>query len=232
VIGSPLGSIQGMAEAPSQRTRVHRHPERGAYDRATIDAILDEALICHLAWVTPEGEPRVIPTIHVRVGDDLYVHGSQASRTLRAIRGGAKICIETTIVDGLVLARSTPKHSMNYRSVVLFGSPREVTDPEEMHVAQRALAEHVVPGRSTDARPPNAQEYKETAIFALRLDEASAKVRTGPPLDPDEDLELDVWAGVIPVRVVAGDPVPAPDLRTDIDVPAYVTDYRRPGVPE
>lgn len=218
-----------MAEAPTDRARVHRHPERGAYDRATIDAILDEALICHLAWVTADGEPRLIPTIHVRVDDTLYVHGSQASRTLRALRNGATVCIETTIVDGLVLARSTPKHSMNYRSVVVFGAPREVTDREEMHVAQRALTEHVVPGRTADARSPNDTEYKETAIFALPLDEASAKVRTGPPLDPDEDLALDVWAGVIPIHVAAGEPEPAPDLKTGIDPPAYATDYRRPG---
>jgi nitroimidazol reductase NimA-like FMN-containing flavoprotein (pyridoxamine 5'-phosphate oxidase superfamily) len=218
-----------MAEAPSRRTRVHRHPERGAYDRATIDAILDDALICHLAWVSPEGEPRLIPTIHVRVGDTLYVHGSQASHTLRALRAGATVCIETTIVDGLVLARSTPNHSMNYRSVVVFGSPREVTDREEMHVAQGALTEHVVPGRTVDARPPNDKEYKETAIFALPLDEASAKVRTGPPLDPDEDLALDVWAGVIPLGTVAGEPEPSPDLKPGIEPPSYTTDYRRPG---
>ena len=218
-----------MAEAPTDRARVRRHPERGAYDRPMIDAILDESLICHLAWVTSEGEPRVIPTIHVRVGDILYVHGSQASRTLRALRAGANVCIETTIVDALVLARSTPKHSMNYRSVVVFGAPREVTDREEMHVAQHALTEHVVPGRTSDARPPNDKEYKETAIFAVSLDEASAKVRTGPPLDPDEDLALDVWAGVIPIRTVAGEPDPAPDLMTGIDPPGYVTRYRRPG---
>jgi nitroimidazol reductase NimA-like FMN-containing flavoprotein (pyridoxamine 5'-phosphate oxidase superfamily) len=218
-----------MAERPTDRARVHRHPERGAYDHATIDPILDEALICHLAWVTSEGEPRVIPTIHVRVGDILYVHGSQASRTLRALRAGSMVCIETTIVDGLVLARSTPQHSMNYRSVVVFGSPREVTDREEMHVAQRALTDHVVPGRTADARSPNDKEYRETAIFALPLDEASAKVRTGPPLDPDEDLDLDVWAGVIPIDIVSGVPEPAPDLKTGIDPPAYAIDYRRPG---
>ncbi len=122
------------------------------------------------------------------------------------------VCIETTIVDGLVLARSTPKHSMNYRSVIVYGRPREVTERDEMHVAQRALAEHVVRGRSADARPPNDMEYKETAIFALPLDEASAKIRTGPPLDPDDDLALDVWAGVIPLRMTAGEPEPAPDL--------------------
>jgi uncharacterized protein len=218
-----------MSEAPSERTRVHRHPERGVYDRAAVDQILDEALLCHLAWVTPEGEPRVIPTIHARIGDTLYVHGSQASRTLRALRGGALVCIETTIVDGLVLARSTPKHSMNYRSVVVFGAPREVTDRSEMDEAQRALAEHVVPGRTADARMPNDAEFKETAIFAVPLDEASAKVRTGPPLDPEEDLALPVWAGVIPLGIGVGEPVPAPDLAPDIATPSYVTDYRRPG---
>ena len=217
---------------PSDRARVHRHPERGVYDRRAIDAILDESLICHLAWVTPDGEPRVIPTIHVRVDDTLYVHGSQASRTLRALRAGGQICIETTIVDGLVLARSTPKHSMNYRSVVVFGSPREVTDRTEMNVAQRALTEHVVPGRTADAREPNDLEYKETAIFALPLDDASAKIRTGPPIDPDEDLDLPVWAGVLPLRIFAGEPIPDPQLSPGIPVPTYVTDYRRPGASE
>ena len=220
------------SRSPSDRSRVHRHPERGAYDRSTVDAILDESLICHLAWVTPEGEPRVIPTIHVRVGDTLYVHGSQASRTLRALRAGAQVCIETTIVDALVLARSTPKHSMNYRSVVVFGSPREVTDRAEMHIAQRALTEHVVPGRTADAREPNDLEYKETAIFALPLDEASAKIRTGPPIDPDEDLDLSVWAGVLPLSTVAGEPIPDARLSPGIEVPGYVTGYRRPGAAE
>lgn len=220
-----------MSEAPTERTRVHRHPERGVYDRATVDRILDEALLCHLAWVTPDGEPRVIPTIHARVGQTLYVHGSQASRTLRALRGGAQVCIEATIVDGLVLARSTPKHSMNYRSVIVFGSPREVTERSEMDDAQRALAEHVVPGRTTDARMPNDAEFKETAIFAVTLDEASAKVRTGPPLDPDDDLPLPVWAGVLPLRIETGEPIPAPDLAAGIPIPSYVSAYHRPGAP-
>ena len=220
-----------MPEAPTERTRVHRHPERGVYDRATVDRILDEALLCHLAWVTPDGEPRVIPTIHARVGQTLYVHGSQASRTLRALRGGAHVCVEATIVDGLVLARSTPKHSMNYRSVIVFGSPREVTERSEMDEAQRALAEHVVPGRTADARMPNDAEFRETAIFAVPLNEASAKIRTGPPLDPDDDLVLPVWAGVLPLRIGTGEPIPAPDLATDIPIPSYVTEYRRPGAP-
>jgi nitroimidazol reductase NimA-like FMN-containing flavoprotein (pyridoxamine 5'-phosphate oxidase superfamily) len=211
---------------------VRRHPERGVYDRHAVDAILDESLICHLAWVTPDVEPRVIPTIHVRVDDTLYVHGSQASRTLRALRAGAQVCIETTILDGLVLARSTPKHSMNYRSVVVFGSPREVTDRAEMYIAQRALTEHVLPGRTADAREPNDREYKETAIFAVPLDDVSAKIRTGPPLDPDEDLDLAVWAGVLPLTTVAGEPVPDPQLTPGIETPEYVTGYRRPGAAE
>ena len=181
-----------MVDPPSERTQVHRHPERGDYDRTTIDAILDEALICHVAWVASDGEPRIIPTIHARDGDTLYIHGSQASHTLRAIRAGAKVCVEATILDGLVLARSTPNHSMNYRSVVVFGSPREVTDRDEMDRAQRILVEQVIPGRTADARMPTEKEFKETAIFAITLDEASAKVRTGGPKDPDDDLALPV----------------------------------------
>jgi nitroimidazol reductase NimA-like FMN-containing flavoprotein (pyridoxamine 5'-phosphate oxidase superfamily) len=219
-----------MAEAPSDRTHVRRHPERGAYDRDTIDAVLDEALICHLAWVTDTGEPRVIPTIHVRSGDLVYVHGSQASRTLRALRPGRPVCVEATLIDGLVLARSTTNHSMNYRSVVVFGIPREVTEPEERDRAQLALVEHVVPGRTADVRMPTDKEMRETAIFAIGLDEASAKVRTGPPLDPKEDLALDAWAGVLPVHQTTGAPEPSPDLREGIATPPYVTRYRCPSL--
>ncbi|HEX6231171.1 MAG TPA: pyridoxamine 5'-phosphate oxidase family protein [Actinomycetota bacterium] len=218
-----------MSPPPSDRTRVRRHPERGAYDRATIDAILDEALFCHVAWVSPEGGPRVIPTIHVRVGDTLYIHGSEASRTLRGLRTGVECCVEATLVDGVVLARSTPMHSLNYRSVVAYGVAREVTDPDEKDMAQRALVEHVVPGRSADARVPNAKELKETAILAIPLDEASAKVRTGDPTDPDEDLDLPVWAGVLPLRLEPGEPRPAANLRPGLEPPAYVTGYTRPG---
>ena len=205
-----------MAEAPTERTRVRRHPERGDYDRATVDAILDEALLCHLAWVTDEGHPRVIPTIHVRIDDTLYVHGSAASRTLRGIG------------DGLVLARSTPKHSMNYRSVVVYGTPREVTDAAERDEAQRALVEHVVPGRTSEGRMPSGKELKETSIFAVGLEEASAKIRTGPPVDPPDDLDAPVWAGVLPLRTTIGVPEPAPDLRAGIEAPGYATRYRRP----
>jgi hypothetical protein len=213
---------------PSARTRVRRHPERGAYDRTTIDAILDEALIGHLAWVADDGDPRVIPTIHVRVGDTLYVHGSEASRTLRALRTGIACCFEVTLIDGLVLARSTPKHSLNYRSVVVYGVAREVTDPDEMDLAQRALVEHVVPGRTAEVRMPSRTELKETSILALTLDEASAKIRTGDPKDPEEDLGAGVWAGVVPLRLEAGAPKPAADLEPGIEPPAYVLGYARP----
>jgi nitroimidazol reductase NimA-like FMN-containing flavoprotein (pyridoxamine 5'-phosphate oxidase superfamily) len=214
---------------PTSRTQVRRHPERGHYDRATIDAILDEALICHVAWVGPDGAPRIIPTIHVRDGDLLYIHGSEASRTLRGLRTGIECCIETTLIDGLVLARSTPMHSLNYRSVVVFGIAREVTDPQEKDRAQRALVEHVIPGRTAEVRMPNEKELKETTILALTLDEASAKVRTGDPKDPEEDLDLPVWAGVLPLRMVAGEPEPAADLRGRHDPPTYVTSYARPA---
>ncbi|HKE54177.1 MAG TPA: pyridoxamine 5'-phosphate oxidase family protein, partial [Actinomycetota bacterium] len=168
---------QAQAGPPSERTRVRRLPERGAYDRETIDAILDEALICHLAWVQ-DGEPRVIPTIHARSGDTLYVHGSNASRTLRGTKAGAHVAAEVTLLDGLVLARSAFHHSMNYRSVVVYGRAREVTDPDEKFAAQRALVEHVARGRSDDARMPNQRELDQTTILAIPIEEASAKIRT------------------------------------------------------
>jgi nitroimidazol reductase NimA-like FMN-containing flavoprotein (pyridoxamine 5'-phosphate oxidase superfamily) len=215
--------------APTTKTRVRRHPERGAYDRTTIDAILDEALICHVAWVGEDGGPRVIPTIHARDGDTLYIHGSQASRTLRALRADLPLCLEATLIDGLVLARSTFNHSMNYRSVVVYATAREVTDPDEQARAQELLVEHVIRGRAAEARLPNAQELQQTAILALPLDEASAKVRVGGPKDPDDDLDLDVWAGVLPLGLAVGDPIADPELKPGVDLPAYVRDYRRPG---
>jgi nitroimidazol reductase NimA-like FMN-containing flavoprotein (pyridoxamine 5'-phosphate oxidase superfamily) len=213
--------------APTELTRVRRHPERGVYDRSQIDAILDEALFCHVAWVS-DGRPRVIPTIHVRVGDTLYVHGSQASRTLRALRDGSEVCIAVTLLDGLVLARSVFNHSMNYRSVVLYGRAREVTDPDEKWNAQSALVEHVVRGRTAEARMPNDRELRQTAILALPLDEVSAKVRSGPPKDDEEDLDLPVWAGILPFHTVVGEPLDSPDLAPGITPSPVVRDYRRP----
>ena len=214
------------AGPPSERTRVRRLPERGVYDRETIDAILDEALICHLAWVQ-DGEPRVIPTIHARSGDTLYIHGSNASRTLRGTKGGASVAAEVTLLDGLVLARSAFHHSMNYRSVVVYGHAREVTDPDEKFAAQRALVEHVARGRADDARLPNQRELDQTTILAVPIEEASAKIRTGPPKDDEEDMDMPIWAGVLPLRTVPGDPEPDPALPEGIEAPGYVTDYRR-----
>jgi len=222
-------SGSGSAMPPSERARVRRMPERGAYDRATIDTILDEALICHLAWITDDGTPRVIPTIHAREGDSLYLHGSTASRTLRGIEDGREVCVAATIVDGLVLARSAFHHSMNYRSVILYGHPRAVTDPDEKLVAQRAIVEHVVRGRATDARMSTERELDQTTFLAIAIEEASAKIRTGPPKDDEDDLDLPVWAGVVPMRLAVGEPEPSPDLRRDLPIPDYVAGYRRAG---
>ena len=218
--------MQLVAEPPSERTRVRRLPERGVYDRDAIDAILDEALICHLAYVL-DGGPRVIPTIHARVGDTLYIHGSNASRTLRAAKEGTPVAAEVTLLDGLVLARSAFHHSMNYRSVVVYGRAREVSDPEEKWEAQRALVDHVVHGRAADARMPNQRELDQTTILAIPIEEASAKVRTGPPKDDEEDYALPIWAGVLPFRVIPGEPEPDPKLAPGVEPPGYLTRYSR-----
>jgi uncharacterized protein len=209
---------------PTQHTTVKRHPERGAYDRPTIDSILDEALICHLGFVA-DGRPYVIPTIHARDGDTLYVHGSPGSRMLKASKKGVDICVTVTLLDGLVLARSVYNHSMNYRSVVVLGRARELTDRDEKLRAMRRVVEHVVPGRWEDARPPDDGEIKGTMILALPLDEASAKIRSGPPSDDAADLELPVWAGVIPLRIEPSDPVP--DAAVDSPPPSYAAGYAR-----
>jgi nitroimidazol reductase NimA-like FMN-containing flavoprotein (pyridoxamine 5'-phosphate oxidase superfamily) len=213
-------------EAPTPRTRIKRHPERGAYDREIVHAILDEALICHLAYVAEDGSPRVIPTIHTRIDDTLYLHGSAASRTMRATKGGLEVAVAATIVDGLVLARSWANHSMNYRSVVVYGTAREVTDPDERLAVARAIVEHVVPGRTQHTRTPNESEDKETTMLAVPLAEASAKIRTGPPVDDEADLASPAWAGVLPVTLATGEPVPDGEPR---GLPEHVSHYRRPG---
>src|SRR5258705_11298111 len=183
---------------PSQQTTVKRHPERGAYDRATIDWILDEALLCHLGFVT-DGRPFVIPTIHARDGDTLYLHGSPGSRMLRTAKQGVDVCVTVTLLDALVLARSVYNHSMNYRSVVVLGRAVELTDRDEKLRAMQRVVEHVVPGRWNDARQPNDAEIKATTILTIPLSEASAKIRSGPPIDDEADLALPVWAGLIPL---------------------------------
>jgi nitroimidazol reductase NimA-like FMN-containing flavoprotein (pyridoxamine 5'-phosphate oxidase superfamily) len=184
---------------PADRIRVKREPQRARYDRETIEAILDEALICHLGFVV-DGQPYVIPTLHARVGDRLYVHGSAASRLLRHLAGGAPVCATVTLVDGLVLARSVFNHSVNYRSAVVFGTATLVEDGEKRE-ALRALTEQLAPGRWDEARQPTEKELKATWILSLPIDEASAKVRTGPEEDEPEDLDLPVWAGVVPVHL-------------------------------
>ena len=211
-----------MSRAPSERTTVHRHPERGDHDPATIREVLDEALLCTVSWVDAEGRPRALPTIQARVGDVLYLHGSRGARAWKAAAAGTELCVVATIVDELVLARTSPAHSMNYRSVVLFGRGREVTDGAELHEAARAITGHVLPGRELDAGEPDDDDWRQTLILAMPIDEASAKVRTGPPKDDEEDLALEVWAGTLPLRTVVGSPTASPDLRGSIEVPTYI----------
>jgi nitroimidazol reductase NimA-like FMN-containing flavoprotein (pyridoxamine 5'-phosphate oxidase superfamily) len=212
--------MEGQRPA-TERVRVKRLPERGVYDRDAIDAILDEGRICHLGFVH-NGQPLVIPTIHARDGDRVYVHGSTASRTLRALRGGLPACITVTILDGLVVARSVFEHSMNYRSVIVLGTARAIEDPDEKLAGLRAIAEHVLPGRWKEARLPNPSELKQTLLLALPLDEASAKVRTGPPEDQEEDYDLPIWAGEVPMRLTWLPPRPDPLLAADVEIPPSV----------
>jgi uncharacterized protein len=214
-----------MATAPSDRTRVRRVPQRGAYERETIDAILDETLICHVGFVH-DGQPVVIPTLHARLGDRLYLHGSAASRMLRTLAKGVPICATATLVDGLVLARSAFHHSVNYRSVVVFGTATLMDPGEETVKVLELFTEKLVPGRWADVRPPTRQELKGTKVLSLPLDEASAKVRTGPPIDEDEDYDLPVWAGVLPLATEVAEPQPDPRLDPAIEMPGYVAAWR------
>src|SRR5579883_273681 len=213
---------------PTDRTTLRRLPARGSYDRALIHSILDEAPVCHVGFVV-DGRPFVIPTLHVRVGDRLYMHGSPGSRMLKAMAGGVEVCVNVTLVDGLVLARSAFHHSMNYRSVVVFGVAQAVDDPEEKTRVLHALSEHLVPGRWRDVRGPAPGELKATSVLSLPIDEASAKVRTGPPLDDEEDYALPAWAGVVPLSLKAGEPVPCPRLAPGIEIPSYARTYAGPG---
>lgn len=199
----------------SERTRVRREPQRGRYDRKTIDAILDEALVCHLGFVH-EDQPYVIPTLFARLGDEVLVHGSSASRMLRTLAGGVDCCLTVTLIDGLVLARSVFNHSVNYRSVVILGRAEAVEDKEP---ALRAFTEKLLPGRWDEVRPPTAQELKATTILRLPIAEASAKLRVGPPKDDEEDYAWPVWAGVIPLETRRGEPVPDPRLGPGLTAP-------------
>ncbi|HKY67851.1 MAG TPA: pyridoxamine 5'-phosphate oxidase family protein [Acidimicrobiales bacterium] len=212
---------------PSARTAVRRLPERGSYDRAAAHAVLDEGLVAHVGIATDDG-PVVIPMLYGRDGDRLLLHGSPASRLLRGGAKGTEMCVTVTLVDGLVLARSAFHHSMNYRSVVVFGTATPVADLDERRAALDVLVDHIVPGRLAEAREPNEKEVRGTLVLALPLDECSVKVRAGGPKDDDEDMDLPVWAGVIPMSTVFGAPVPDADLAGDLPVPAYATAYQRP----
>jgi uncharacterized protein len=209
---------------PTGRTEVRRLAKRGVYDKAQIHAILDEGYLCHVGFVV-ERQPYVIPTGYARSGDRIYIHGSAASRMLRTLDQGVDVCVTVTLVDGFVLARSAFHHSMNYRSVVLLGKARLVTDPDEKRNALRSFTNHILPGRWEEVRQPTEQELKATSVLALALDEVSAKVRTGPPIDDEEDYAFPVWAGVVPIRTQVDQPIP--DARVLPDIP--LIDTRRFG---
>jgi len=215
-----------MTFPQTDRTKLKRLPKRGHFDRETVYAILDEGFICHVGFVI-DGQPFVIPTGYARVDDKLYIHGSQASRMLRSLSGGLDACVTVTIVDGLVLARSAFHHSMNYRSVLVFGRATLVAEPTEKYEALVALSEHIVRGRWADVREPNEQELKQTTVLCLPLEEASAKIRTGPPLDDEEDYALPIWAGIVPLKLTAGEPIKDPRSGAEIPVPDYAAHYKR-----
>jgi uncharacterized protein len=213
------------ATAPSDRVRLRRKRERGSYERPVIDAILDEALICHLGITDHDGQPIVTPTLHARSGDLIYLHGSNASRTLKRLDEGARACLTVSLVDGIVLARSAMHHSVNYRSVMLFGQARRVTDSQQKLTALETVIEHVLPGRWPAVRHPTENELRATAVFSMTICEASAKIRTGPPADDQEDYALSNWAGVIPLSSHPGTPEADPRLAQHIPIPAHVCDY-------
>jgi nitroimidazol reductase NimA-like FMN-containing flavoprotein (pyridoxamine 5'-phosphate oxidase superfamily) len=228
IVPVQISITQQVTEAASPRTRVRRHPERARHDRETLFSILDEGLVCHLGFVDA-GSPFVIPTMYARAGEMVYVHGAPASRMLRHARAGVELCLTVTILDGLVLARSVFNHSMNYRSAVVIGQGREVTDPEEKMLASRALVEQVCRGRWSDARHPSAKELGATVIVRLDLAEASVKVRSGGPVDQDEDLGLEVWAGEIPLRLRPLAPVADQRVECRAEMPDYAVRYTRDG---
>jgi nitroimidazol reductase NimA-like FMN-containing flavoprotein (pyridoxamine 5'-phosphate oxidase superfamily) len=216
------------ATAPSLRTRVKRVPQRAHYDLDTVREILDDAFIAHVG-VSLDGQPFVIPMVFGREGDSVLLHGSNGSRLMRSLRDGAEICFSVTHLDALVLARSAFHTSVNYRSVVIFGRCTEVSDPEEKQVALRSVVEHAVPGRWNDVRQPNESETRQTMVLRLAIDEASAKVRTGGPLDDEEDYALACWAGRIPLHLIPGAPIDDERLVDGVAAPLYATHYERPG---
>jgi hypothetical protein len=224
-----MGQDGGMSTAPSDRSRVRRYAERASYDRDVIDAILDAGMVCHAGILTGRGFPVVIPLAYGRRGDDLLLHGSAASRLFRdAKRPSVELCVTVTLVDGLVVARSTYNTDLLYRSVVVIGEATEVRDLDEKRAGLEAMVDHLIPGRNADARQPTELELRETMLLRLPITEASAKVRTGWPVDEDEDMDLPIWAGVVPFRTVYDHPLPDPDLAHDGPPPTYLTPYARP----
>ena len=224
--GAPGGA--STSYAPTSRTTLRRRPHRAEYDREAVHAVLDEALLAHVG-VLVDGAPRVIPCAYVRVGEALYFHGSTANRTLRALAGGEEACVTVTLLDGLVLARSAFHHSMNYRSVVAFGRGEKVTDAVEHARSLSALVEHIVPGRSPFVREPDAKEMLQTLVVRFPLEEVSMKHRAGDPIDDEADHSIDVWAGVLPLALVPGRPVPDSTVATPAEVPGHVLDWKRPS---
>src|SRR5215213_8164482 len=216
------------AFSKTTRNKVKRMPERGHYDAATIYPIVDAALICHVGFAL-EGQPFVIPTLHARQGDTILLHGAKGSRLLRHIQSGGEVCITITLIDGIVLARSVFHHSINYRSAVLFGSGAVIADDQARLQALEAFTERLIPGRWQDARLPNPLELKQTTIVAVPIESASAKLRSGPPGDEAEDYELPVWAGVLPLRQVAGTPVADAQLKPGVELPDYLRDFDARG---
>jgi nitroimidazol reductase NimA-like FMN-containing flavoprotein (pyridoxamine 5'-phosphate oxidase superfamily) len=209
---------------PTPRTRVVRLPQRGVYDRDAVNQILNEALLCHVGFVA-DAQPFVIPMSYGRDGDTLYIHGSPASRMLRHLEQGVPVCVTVTLLGGLVLARAIANHSMNYRSVVILGTATLVDDPAEKLAALRAISEHIIPHRWDDSRQPNEKELKATSVLRLPINEFSAKVRVGPPMDEEEDYSFPTWAGVIPLEMTAGAAIP--DGRCEQELPAYLKNYSR-----
>jgi nitroimidazol reductase NimA-like FMN-containing flavoprotein (pyridoxamine 5'-phosphate oxidase superfamily) len=215
-----------MSQPTSQRTRLIRESDRAVYDREAVYRILDAGFLCHVGFVQ-DGQPFVIPTAYGRNGDVLYIHGSAASRMLREVNKGVPVCVTVTLLDGLVLARSIFNHSMNYRSVVILGQATIVDDPAEKLEALRRLSEHILPGRWKDSRFPNERELKATTVLRLPIEEFSAKVRQGPVVDDAEDMAYPTWAGILPLPVVPGEPIPDEKLDPKLEVPDYVKNYSR-----
>jgi len=214
------------AFVPSERSQVHRLPSRGSYDKPTVFDILDRGILAHVGFTSEHG-PVVIPMGYARRGDTVLLHGSAKSRLLNALKAGTDVCVTVTLVDGLVLARSTFHHSMNYRSVVVFGRSVEVTDPQEKNEALEHLVEHLVPGRGADARGANEGEVAATLVIEVPIADASAKIRTGPPVDETKDLAIDIWSGVLPLTCSPGEPIHDEHTASDKPVPDYITQYAK-----